>query len=161
MGRWAGIVLVAAVVFGGCGPAAAGAATPPGVPTEAAARALVDQLVTLATSGNLDAICNLGSGTCPHDLRSAPVGSAPTAAPTIAGSWVIEPVAQAGGTWSLGGRAFALCGTDGLDNRFYSEVLVFDAGAGSLRAVNAVFWTGARIATSVDTGSTAQRFACP
>lgn len=77
------------------------------------------------------------------------------------GSWVIEPVWQtSSSTWSNGGRAFGLCGTDGLGEKYYSEVLVFDAGGGALRAVNAVFWTGARIATSTETGTTPPRYSC-
>lgn len=158
--RWAGAALVAALAAGACGPGGAGTATPPPVPTEAAGRTVVDQLAAFATGGALGSICTLGSGTCPHDLRNAAPGSAPTAAPEVMGSWVVEPSARPGG-WSLGGRAFALCGTDGLGRGFYSEVLVFDSGAGVLRAVNAVFWTGARIATSADTGAAAPRYACP
>jgi hypothetical protein len=160
--RWAGIVLVAALTANACGAGVGGTATSLAVPTTAAAgRTVLDQLLALATSGNLNSICDLGSGTCPHDLRSAAPGSAPTTAPEVMGTWVVEPVAQAGGALSLGGRAFALCGVDGLRHKFYSEVLVFDSGAGVLRAINAVFWTGARIATSADTGVTAQRYACP
>ena len=158
--RWAGTVLVAALVAGACGPGGAGTATRPPVPSEAAGRAVVDQLAAFATGGALDRICSLGSGTCPHDLRNAAPGSAPTSTPEVIGSWVVESRAEVNG-WSLGGRAFALCGADGLGRRFYSEVLVFDSGAGALRAVNAVFWTGARIATSSDPGVAAPRHACP
>lgn len=78
------------------------------------------------------------------------------------GSWVIEPVWQAASsTWANGGRAFGLCGTDGLGARYYSELLVFDSGGGALRAVNAVFWTGARIATSAETSSAPPHDSCP
>lgn len=159
--RVAGMVLASALVVGACASSAEGP-QPPAVPDESAGIAIVNQLVAAATGGNLNAICGLGSGTCPHDLRNAAPGTAPSAPPRVMGSWVVEPVWQAAsGTWSVGGRAFGLCGTDGLGARYYSEVLVFDSGGGALRAINAVFWTGARIATSAETATAPPRASCP
>ena len=128
------------------GAACTSTASPPPPPSDDAGRAFLVELFDRVTSGELGALCELGSGTCPHDLRAVEPASAPSQPPEVASSRVLAPIVASGDTWTQGGRLFEVCGSDGLGRRFRSEVLIFETGSG-LRAVNAVFWTGARIAT--------------
>ncbi len=142
--RKAPVLAMLVLVLAGCStPAPA-----PGAPSAEAARSFLDRVFAVATTGSVESLCDLGSGTCAHDLRSAGVGTRPSAPPRVMGSWVVPSAPANGGAATAAGRAFALCGTDGLGRGYYSEVLIFDDGGRGLRAVNAVFWLGTRLATT-------------
>ena len=121
--------------------ACAGAPQPP---TLDEATATLNQLVTYAVSGDFEALCSIGDGNCRSRLEEVGTRSAPSAAPIVTGSDVIEPDRSTG---SMGGRVLGLCGTDGLGNPYRSEILVFRDG-GQMRVINPVFWDGTGIGRS-------------
>lgn len=119
--------------------------TPAPPPSQAQATGLLETLAGYAVAHDFDALCALGSGNCESVLAELGEGSAPSAEPTVTGTRVIEPHQLDDDTWTLGGRVLEVCGTDGNGKPYRSEVLVFDQ-AGSLHAIEAVFWWGNRIA---------------
>ena len=153
-----GRVLAAVVLcLAACSIAPAPPASPP---TEEAARQYLDSIVAMVESGNPLAICEVGSGTCEQMLRTANMAAVPSSPPTVIGSRVIQPVQNPDGTSSLGGRVLELCGRDGLDQPYYSEILVFEDG-GRLISTATPYWLGYGIAESSVVDSAAPRPSCP
>lgn len=156
--RLTSVVLAAKVL----GAACTNVASPPPAPTEEAGRAFLTELFDRATRGDLGTLCEFGSGTCAHDLRSVEPGSAPSSPPTIVGTRILVPTRASGDNVSVGGRIFDLCGSDGLGRTYFSQILVFQSGS-RLLAVNAVFWSGARIGTdgTANGNSSPRPASCP
>jgi hypothetical protein len=149
--RIAGFLLAVLVL----GAACTSVASPPPAPTEEAGRAFLDKLFERAISGELGTLCeSFGSGTCPHDLRSVDPGSAPSRPPAVVGTRILLPTRASGDAFAVGGRIFDVCGSDGLGRPYFSQILVFQSGP-QLLAVNAVFWSGARIGSGGTAGWTA------
>jgi hypothetical protein len=119
--------------------------TPAPPPSEADATAFLARLAELARSRDFAALCDLGSGNCEHVLDEVGQATAPATDPVIVDTRVIAPRELQDDTWSLGGRVLQVCGTDGAGRPYQSEVLVFST-QGTLRAIEAVFWAGGRIA---------------
>jgi hypothetical protein len=137
------LALAAAMVLG-CAPTANPA---PRAPTSEAALAYFRQLVDLVERGDVLSICTLGSGTCAHDLRNADLGSVPKAVPKVIGTRSLASTQEVDGTWNVGGQVLELCGIDGHNRPFYSELLVFYDGD-RLISTNPLYWSGLRVATA-------------
>ena len=142
------IGLLAAALLIAC---SAAAAQPPPVPSEEEALGYLQDVVALVEAGDLSRLCDLGSGTCPQILRNSDPATVPTSDPTVIGTRVLEPSLGPNGTWNEGGRVLELCGRDGLDHPYYSEMLVF-RDRDHLISTVPVYWVGARIASSYTTG---------
>lgn len=140
---------VIVAVLTACAPTAN---TAPSAPTREAALLYFDQLVALVERGDVQSICTLGSGTCAHDLRNADLTSVPRTLPKVIGTRLLGSTQRADGTWNVGGQVLEVCGIDGQNKPFYSELLVFYDGD-RLISTNPLYWSGLRVATS---GTTAQ-----
>ncbi len=139
---------VLALVLAGC----AGASyTPQPPPSEEEAEGYLRTVVSIVTSGDLTALCQLGSGTCQQTLREADPAAVPRTGPTVIGTRVIAPSSLPDGSWIVGGRVLELCGRDGRNRRYYSEMLVFRDGDRLISTVP-IYWLGIRIASGPDVG---------
>ena len=152
-----GFLLAFALVTIACGAAPA---TPPVPPSEAEALAYLRSVVAVVRAGDLDRLCDLGSGTCPQTLRNSDPATVPMSDPIVIGTRVLEPFLGPNGTWNEGGRVLELCGRDGLDHRYYSEMLVF-GDRDHLISTVPVYWIGVRIASSSTTGQEPAPPPCP
>jgi hypothetical protein len=128
--------------------------TPPREPTREAAIAYFGRVVDLVERGDVLAICTLGSGTCAHDIRNADLTAVPRTLPTVIGTRLLASTQEAGGTWNIGGQVLEVCGIDGHNRPFYSELLVFYDGD-RLISTNPLYWSGSRVATSDTTDQSA------
>jgi len=54
---------------------------------------------------------------------------------------------KADGTWIVGGQVLEVCGVDGHNKPFYSELLVFYDGD-RLISTNPLYWSGLRVSMS-------------
>jgi hypothetical protein len=117
---------------------------PPAPPTAEAARAYLDELVALVQDGRVQSICTLGAGTCPHTLRQADLTAVPNTPPRLIGTRAIPPTDLGDGMWDVGGRLLMLCGIDGHDRPYYTELLVFQDGD-RLIATDPLYWTGGQL----------------
>lgn len=140
--------VVLALVLAGCGGASY---TPPPPPSEEAALGHLRAVVSIVMSGDLTTLCQLGSGTCQQTLLPADPGAVPRSEPTVIRTRVIVPSRLPDGTWIVGGRVLELCGRDGRDQPYQSEMLVFLDGD-RLISTATVFWIGLRIASGPGVG---------
>jgi hypothetical protein len=138
------LVWVSAAVVIGCAPMVS---TAPPMPTSEAALAYFDQVVHLVGRGGVLSICTLGSGTCAHDLRNADLTLVPRTLPKVIGTRAIDSSQRADGSWVGGGQVLEVCGVDGHNRPFYSELLVFYHGD-RLVSTNPLYWSGLRVSTS-------------
>ena len=131
--------------------AACASAGPPAgtIPSVADAQRHLDEIVRLARAGDFEALCALGDGNCENSLEFAGRDAVPREPPTIVGTRTI-PSTSSSGQQSLGGVVLILCGIDGRGEPYDSEMLIFNDGAG-LRAINPVYWSRTRIASSPQT----------
>ena len=141
-----GLVLMA--IVSGCGMGIGPRPSPVPPPTLAEALAYLDSVKVVVGTRDLSHLCEaFGAGTCAHALRGADPAAVPTTDPIVIGTGIIPPETSANGTWSDGGRVLKLCGRDGLDGPYYSEMLVFNDGQ-RIISIEPVYWIGMRIATS-------------
>jgi hypothetical protein len=126
--------------------------TPPPPPTEDEAIAFLNELTALALAGNLEAMCDFaGDGNCEDFVDEAGgLVAVPEDPPVVAGTRLI-PSQRQGEGWSVGGRVLVLCGTDGRQRPYRTEMLV-SRNLGETYAINAVYWSGSNLAVSNDTG---------
>jgi len=134
--------LLTAVALTGCGLSS----KPPPPPTEVQARAHLAKVVDVVLNGDVSKICELASATCGIDLRNIDVARIPKQPPVVVGTFVMEPAQRPDGAWNGGGFGLQLCGIDGTGKPYASEMLVFEAEAGTLRSINTLYWLGAGIA---------------
>jgi hypothetical protein len=151
--QWAGLLGLILTVVVACGPVA-NTAPPP--PTTEAALGYLDQVVALVAGGDVLSVCSLGSGTCAHDLRNADLTAVPRTSPAVLGTRVVAPSQRPDGIWMAGGRVLEVCGIDGNDRPYYSELLVFYDGD-RLISTNPLFWSGIRVTTSATTAQSSPR----
>lgn len=144
--RAAALFLVLAV-------AACTSAGPPAgtIPSVEDAQAHLDAIVRLARAGDFDGMCELGDANCERTLEMTGRDAVPPDPPKVIGTRMV-PTTSANGQQSFGGIVLVLCGIDGHGEPYDSEVLVFNDGNG-LRAINPVYWSRTRIASSQQTES--------
>jgi hypothetical protein len=114
---------------------------PPDLPSESAARQLLDKIVDLTSRGDFDGLCALGTPECKFVLGQTGVDAAPTAAPRLASVATVPNREKSPGVWAPGGILFSLCGMDGYGRPYRSQMLIFANQQGSgLVAQEPVFW---------------------
>jgi hypothetical protein len=142
------LALVAAALLGVWWWSASGAETPV---SEAEARRYLDRMVAAARAKDFEALCHLNGAVlnCERQLDTACDPS--TALPAISCKDTVphEPPTVVATRNSPGdgyaGRALVVGGVDGAGKPYETEVLVFRENRRSVKAVNAVYWSGARI----------------
>jgi len=107
------------------------------------------------------ALCSVGGGNCEQILAVAGEDAVPEQRPVIVGTFLLPDEQIDPETRSLGGRVVVLCGTDARGRDFRTEVLVFFDDEGELRAIEPVYWSGNRIATTDAETSEPSRPTCP
>jgi hypothetical protein len=127
--------------------------TPPPPPSMEAAREYLTQLVTLVSHNGAGAACSMGASTCAQSLQRSDPAAVPRTAPRIVGTRVLLAKQTSGGGWEAAGRVLMLCGRDGIDRPYYSELLVFQDGD-RLIAADPLYWTGTTVATNPISGRT-------
>jgi hypothetical protein len=127
--------------------------TPDPIPTEDQAIAFLNELVALAQAGDLDGMCRHARDSNCDDLVEGAGGavSIPSDPPILAGTRLI-PGTSSGNSGTVGGMLLVLCGTDGRQRPYRTEMLV-SRFRGEVYAINAVYWSGSKLAVSPDTGS--------
>jgi hypothetical protein len=124
------------------------APTPHPPPSEAEAHEHLAKVVELVAAGEWQRVCELGSGTCPDEVRDADPAAVPANRPIVLGSEAIQPTLRQDGASDLGGLVLRLCGRNGLDAPYHSEMLVFRDAGGRLVSINTLYWLGSRVARS-------------
>jgi hypothetical protein len=127
--------LLAAILVG-CGPAGTSAGSPP---SEARARALLDEIVAAARRADFEALCGFGDANCTDVLEMAGRDRLPQLPPVVAGSWLLPPR-----DGREGGIVLQLCGVDAAGAAYATEMLV-QPGRGRLIAIQPVYWSGLRV----------------
>lgn len=139
-------VVAAALVLVACA-----AAVPAQPPTAAEAEGFLDEVVRVARSGDLEALCEMGGGSC-GDFLDQPGGrDVPVTAPRVVGGRTIQPTSDRDGG-RVGGYVLELCGTGPDGAPYSSEMLVFRDFHGELRGIEPVYWLGIRIADDGQAG---------
>jgi hypothetical protein len=139
--RLAGL-LIAMVALGGCQ-----GATATGTPSLTDSTAFLNHLVGLAQAHDFNGLCAVGDLNCSSELDTAGRDAVPPAAPRVIESHYIASSPGSNGMQSIGGLVFSVCGIDGRDQPYRSQVLVFPSGS-SLAAINSVYWDNVSIADS-------------
>ena len=138
-------VLVAAACAG-----TGGRYTPPPPPSQSAARDLVNNVIDLALSHDFDRMCALGTPECRKVLDATGTDTVPAAAPKFVSVTTVPNRETSPGTWAPGGVLFLLCGLDGKNQAYHSQMLVFVNHQGSgLVAEEPVFWGSLTIGSAV------------
>lgn len=135
-------------------------APPPSPPSEDSALAHLQAVIGMVASGDVESICSVGVSTCDQMLRRADPRTVPSTPPVVQGTQVLSPSLASGTAWSSGGRIIRLCGTDGLGQPYYSEMLVFE-DQGRILSVNTPYWLGYTIGETSTTGEANPAGACP
>lgn len=116
----------------------------PQPPSAAEAERFLDEVVRVARSGDLAALCDLGGGSCDHFLDQAGARKVPPGAPSVIGGRTVDPTSN-GPAGRVAGHVLELCGTGTDGMPYYSEMLVFRDFHGELRAIEPAYWLGIRI----------------
>jgi hypothetical protein len=153
----AAVILALIAAISGCGSPAW---TPPAPPSEAAARSYLQRLVAAVATRDPAAICALGTPTCAKTLDLSDPALLPTGHPRVVATRTIEPSRRPDGIWDVGGRVLALCGLDGRQQPYSSELLVFASGT-SLVSTNPVFWQGTTVPIAETADGPASSSSCP
>jgi hypothetical protein len=130
---------------------AACTAQQPPPPSEAEARAFLDEIVATALRQDFEALCALGGGSCESLLVDRGGRDVPPDRPTVVGIRFVDQQAS-GPRPRTGGYILELCGLDLDGDPYYSEMLVFRDFAGDLRAIEPLYWMGITIADDDSVG---------
>ena len=130
----------------------------PPTPTRSEAIAFVEQLYPLAEGGQFGALCAEGGGNCETVLADAGEDAVPTVRPKVADTFELSSRDTPDGTM-VGGLVVVVCGVDGRDRSYRTEMLVF-RDRNQLRAIEPVYWSGMRVATSTVTSPNPQAESC-
>lgn len=122
----------------------------PSPPTSAEAEAFLTHVVDVAQSGNFNALCELGGGSCEDFLNEQGGQEVPREAPEVVGGRIVQPTGDGAGR--VGGFVLELCGTNARGEPYYSEMLVFSDFNGDLKAIEPTYWMGIRIADDNEAG---------
>ena len=128
------------------------------IPTRSEAIAFVKQLYPLAEGGQFGALCAEGGGNCETVLADAGEDAVPSVRPNIADMFGL-PTPDTGDGTLLGGVVVVVCGVDGRDRSFRTQMLVFRDG-NTLRAIEPIYWSGMGVATSTVTNPKPQSEPC-
>jgi len=124
---------------------------PPPPPTEAEARAFLEVIVETALTEDLNALCDLGGGSCNEFIQQSGGSDVPLDPPTVVGTRRVEQ--ETGGPRPrTGGYVLELCGRNAAGDLYYSELLVFRDFGGELRSIEPVYWMGITITDDDTTG---------
>jgi hypothetical protein len=124
-------------------------------------------VIDLALKHDFEGLCALGTPECKQVLKDTGTDTVPTAAPKIVSVNTIPNRETSPGTWAPGGVLFRLCGLDGKNHPYHSEMLVFDNHQDTgLVAEEPVFWGSLNIGSSVaepspSLGATSTWQGCP
>ena len=141
--------LIAVLVAAACA-GSSGTYTPPPPPSESAARGLVTNVIDLALSHDFDRLCGLGTPECKKVLDATGTDTVPAAPPKFVSVTTVPNRETSPGTWAPGGVLFLLCGLDGKNRAYHSQMLVFVNHQGSgLVAQEPVFWGSLTIGSAV------------
>lgn len=116
-------------------------ATRPGsTVTEGQARAYFDRIVAAARTGDFDAMCNLNGAppNCQLMLDVAGRDRVPADPPRVSRARYASELDTPG--WLL-----VVEGLDGRARPYSTQVLIFRDDEGELKAINAVYWSGATV----------------
>jgi hypothetical protein len=108
------------------------------IPNEVEARAFLQSLVTAAQARDMDQLCKLAN--CSRDDIINPP-NAPSTAPTVVTTWVLDPGTTPQGQQTSGGRVVLVCGHDDASQPYRSEILVIRAN-GALHTASFKYWLG-------------------
>jgi hypothetical protein len=128
------------------------------IPSRSEAIAFVEHLYPLAESGQFEALCAEGGGNCETVLADTGRDAVPAARPKIVDTFEV-PSRDTGDGTMVGGLVLVLCGVDGRDRPFRTEVLVFRDGS-RLRGIEPVYWSGVGIAPDTLTATKPQSESC-
>lgn len=131
---------LALVIIGGCQSANADA----GQPTASDGSAFLNQLVAFARAGDFNGLCAVGDLNCGSELDIAGRDAVPVAAPRITESHYVAG-SNSNGLQVVGGLVLSVCGVDGQQQPYRSQILVFRHGS-SLAAINSVYWDNMTVA---------------
>jgi len=124
--------------------AAACGGSPASLPTRTEAQSLLDRLVVLARQGDFAGLCAVaGDLNCIDHLDRAGRDAVPPDPPRVIGSTEM-PSSAVNGQQSIGGLVLTVCGVDGRQRPYRSEVLVF-RNRSTLAAINPIYWNGISI----------------
>ena len=130
---------------------AACTSSPARPPTGTEAQAFLGHVVSVARSGNFDALCELGGGSCEDFLNEAGGQDVPELSPQIVGGRVIQPTGN-GVAGKVGGYVLEMCGRNDQGKTYYAEMLVFFDYNGQLRGIEPEYWMGIRISDTNEAG---------
>jgi hypothetical protein len=126
-------VMLSMLLVAGCGAASTGP------PTPAEAQSYLGRLVELAQAGDFAGLCSAaGDLNCVDHLDSAGRNAVPPDPPQVIASSEI-PSSTVGSQQVIGGIVLTVCGLDGRQQPYRSQVLVFRNGT-TLAAINPVYW---------------------
>ena len=135
---WSGCIALAILLVATC------AGSPTTAPTLGEAQSILDRLVVLAHQGDFAGLCAVGNDlNCVDHLDLAGRDAVPSDPPQVIASTEI-PSSTLNGQQSIGGLALTVCGVDGRQRPYRSEVLVFRNGS-TLAAINPIYWDGISI----------------
>lgn len=133
-----GLIALTILLVAACG------GSPASPPTVTEAQSLLDRLVVLAHQGDFAGLCAVGGDlNCIDHLDRAGRDAVPSDPPRVIASTVI-PSSTVNGQQSIGGLVLTVCGVDGRQRPYRSEVLVFRNGS-TLAAINPIYWDGISI----------------
>lgn len=136
---WSGFIVLTILVTAACG------GSPPGLPTVTEAQSFLDRLVVLTHQGDLAGLCEFaGDLNCIDHLDLAGRDAVPSDPPRVIASTGM-PTSMINGQQIIGGQVLTVCGIDGRQRPYRSQVLVFRNGS-TLAAINPVYWDGISIA---------------
>lgn len=117
----------------------------PGAPvSEAEARAHLDQLVAAGQAHDFDKLCSLAGAvsSCRVLLDDAGRDAVPSTSPRVVSATYRDAQTDDG----TPGWVLVVTGTDGRGRPYRTEVLVFHDDESKVKATNAVYWSGTRVA---------------
>ena len=84
--------------------------------------------LTSSSAATFSRFARWALGRAPTISENADLTSVPRTLPKVIGTRIIASTQKADGTWIVGGQVLEVCGVDGHNEPFYSELLVFYDG---------------------------------
>lgn len=137
-----GLIVLALVLIGCATPVATGVT----LPSDEEARSFLATAVGLARSGSWEELCALGGGNCEETLNDAGRDAVPADGPIVLATWLVTSTPAGDGRVNQGGRILEVCGIDGRDRPYRTQMLVFRE-AEKLIAIEPIYWSGMTVAS--------------